>query len=727
MTAKRHTITAALPYANGPVHIGHLAGCYLPADIYTRYLKAKREEVLFICGSDEHGVPITIRAKKEGITYQAAVDKYHHLMQQAFADFGIEFSFYGRTSSPTHHQLSSDFFRKLYDNNGFTEETTEQYYDPEAKHFLADRYITGTCPRCSNQGAYGDQCEKCGSTLNATDLINPKSALSGAVPELKATKNWFLPLDKLQMEFIDGYIDEKKGKWKQHVLGQCQSWLTEGLRPRAMTRDLDWGVKVPIEGADGKVLYVWFDAPLGYFSATKEYVDSRFSATFNGVESVQSAGELGQIEVGKIQLDDWKKWWVKEEGTEQHVVHFIGKDNIVFHCIIFPAMLHAYNQLGMEQYLIADQVPANEFLNLEGQKISTSRNHAVWLHEYLQDFTRKTDELRYYLTAIMPENADSDFTWKGFQLAVNSELVAIIGNFIHRVAVLLHKFYDGKIPSETGMGDREKNLFDNLKQTADTIDSHLQQFRFRDAQSALVDLFRSGNKYFAETEPWHLIKTDPEQTKGVLAAAANYCVSLGILCKPFLPQAAERIKDLFKVANDKYDLTSLGMTNILVTGHAISPAEHLYKNIEDAEIAKQVDKLKTSPVTLFKGEGENNGVDLSQSISGLSKPEIVFEDFSKLDIRIGTIKEVVKVPKADKLLQLTVDVGIDTRTIVSGIAQHFTPEELVGKQVMVLVNLAPRKMKGIESQGMILLAEDENGKLVFVTPENQLNNGAGVS
>jgi methionyl-tRNA synthetase len=701
MTEKRYTITAALPYANGPVHIGHIAGCYLPADIYVRHLKAQGKDVLFICGSDEHGVPITIRAKKEGLSPQQVVDKYHHLMRKAFDDFGIEFTYYGRTSAPIHHQTSADFFKQIYTHGGFTEETTEQYYDPIANQFLADRYITGTCPKCGNPSAYGDQCEKCGSTLSPTDLIEPKSAISGEKPIMKATKNWFLPLDVLQQKYINEYIKSHETDWKTNVYGQCNSWLADGLRPRAMTRDLDWGVPVPVEGAEGKVLYVWFDAPIGYISATKEYFET------------QAAQGIGN-------KNDWEKYWVKDEQVNQQLIHFIGKDNIVFHCIIFPATLMALNETSDKKYIYADQVPANEFLNLEGEKISTSRNWAVWLHEYLEDFADRTDELRYYLTAIAPETKDSDFTWKGYQLAVNSELVAILGNFVNRGVVLCHKFFEGKVPANNGWGEKEELLFAELEKTTAHIYELIEKFNFREAQNQLIQLFRNGNKYFAETEPWHLIKTDVNQTATVINTALQYTASLGILCQAFLPKTYKQIASLLHIDSSEMVLSKVGNRHILEVGSEIAQAIHLFKNIEDAEIEKQIQKLEQSKI--------NNQLEkLAEATVAEAKPEIQFEDFSKIDIRVATILDAVKVPKTDKLLQLSIDTGIDKRTVVSGIAAYHKPEDIIGKQILVLVNLAPRKMKGIDSQGMILMAQDTDGKLIFVAPENKVDNGSGVS
>lgn len=696
MKLERFTVTAALPYANGPVHIGHIAGCYLPADIYVRHLKASGKDVIFICGSDEHGVPITIRAKKEQMTPQQVVDKYHGLMRDAFKDFGIEFTHYGRTSAAIHHDTAAGFFKSIYQHGGFTEETTEQYYDEQASQFLADRYITGTCPKCANPNAYGDQCEKCGTSLSPSELINPVSALTGSKPVLRPTKNWFLPLDILQEKHINQYINSHASDWKINVYGQCKSWLNDGLKPRAMTRDLDWGVPVPVEGADGKVLYVWFDAPIGYISATREYF----------------------IQQG--QPEEWKKYWIQEEATDQKLVHFIGKDNIVFHCIIFPATLMAYNETAVEKYKFADAVPANEFLNLEGDKISTSRNWAVWLHEYIQDFPNRNDELRYYLTAIAPETKDSDFTWKGYQLSVNSELVAILGNFVNRGIVLTHKFFEGHIPNAFLAGAREQALFDDLKSTAAEIHNLLNLYKFREAQQLLMNLFRNGNKYFAETEPWHLIKTDPEAAAQVITASIHYTASLGILCKPFLPETSAKIKHLLNISDELYNYASIGRTDFLNQGHTIGVAMHLFSNIEDADIEKQIAKLEATK-SINQQDAESHA-----ELPAL-KPEITYDDFAKLDIRVATILEAVKVPKTDKLLQLKLDTGLDIRTVVSGIAAYHEPEAIVGRKVLILANLAPRKMKGIESQGMILMAQDADGKLIFVAPQPDAGNGSQVS
>ncbi|MFN5706267.1 MAG: methionine--tRNA ligase, partial [bacterium] len=616
---KRFTVTAALPYANGPVHIGHLAGCYIPADIYVRYLRAKSEDVKFICGSDEHGVAITIKAKKEGITPQQVIDKYHKMMGDAFKDFGISFDIYSRTSSDVHHETASQFFTELYDKGMFQEETTNQYYDEEAKQFLADRYITGKCPNCGNDGAYGDQCEKCGTSLNPTDLINAKSTLSGSVPVLKQTKNWFLPLDRFQND-IEKYIDSHQ-EWKSNVFGQCKSWLKQGLQPRAMTRDLDWGVKVPLKEAEGKVLYVWFDAPIGYISATKELTP------------------------------DWEKYW-KSEDTR--LIHFIGKDNIVFHCIIFPAILKANGS-----YILPDNVPANEFLNLEGDKISTSRNWAVWLHEYLIDFENKQDVLRYVLTANAPETKDNDFTWKDFQARNNNELVAIFGNFINRVVVLSNKYFDGKVIARNELTDYDKELISELKKYPDIISKSLEQFRFREALQELMNLARLGNKYLADTEPWKVIKEDEARVQTILNIGLQISANLAILSEPFLPNTSEKLKQMLNMYQHLW--TDAGNENLLANNHQIAEAQLLFEKIEDEAIEKQLQKLEDSK----KMNELNNATIESQ------KENISFDDFSKMDIRVGTILEAEKVAKTKKLLKLKIDTGIDVRTVVSGIAEYY--------------------------------------------------------
>jgi methionyl-tRNA synthetase len=677
MNIKRYTVTAALPYANGPLHIGHLAGCYIPADIYVRYLRSKGEDVKFICGSDEHGVPITIKAKKEGITPQQVVDKYHKIMGDAFKEFGISFDIYSRTSAAIHHETASEFFRKLYDKGVFKEEVTEQYFDEKANQFLADRYIVGTCPKCGNENAYGDQCERCGSTLNATDLINPKSTLSGEKPVLKKTKNWFLPLDEMQPQ-IEQYIDSHK-EWKTNVFGQCKSWLNAGLQPRAMTRDLDWGVKVPIDGTDGKVLYVWFDAPIGYISATKDLFKNK----------------------------DWEPYW---KDKETKLVHFIGKDNIVFHCIIFPAMLMAEGS-----YILPENVPANEFLNLEGDKISTSRNWAVWLHEYLQEFKDKQDVLRYCLCANAPETKDNDFTWKDFQAKNNNELVAILGNFVNRAMVLTHKFYDGKVPAALEYSKEDEQLIREISKYPLKVSTSIENYRLREALSELMNLARLGNKYLAETEPWKLIKTDEKRVQTIMNLSLQIAANLAILMEPFLPFTAEKLSNMLHLTKNLKWKDAAGI-NILAAGHQLNEAGLLFDKIEDEAVTQQIKKLEDSKAL--------NALNTESSIEA-AKPETSFDDFSKMDIRVGTILQAERVPKTDKLLKLLIDTGIDQRTVVSGIAGSYKAEEIIGQQVSILVNLASRKIKGIESQGMILMAENKKGELSFVAPvETNSNNGS---
>lgn len=678
MTFKRHTVTAALPYANGPVHIGHLAGCYLPADIYVRYLRQKKEDVIFICGSDEHGVPITIKAKKEGITPQQVVDKYHKIMGDAFRDFGISFDIYSRTSSKTHHQTASDFFKTLYDKNVFDEIITEQYFDEKANQFLADRYIMGTCPKCSNPDAYGDQCEKCGSTLSPNELIEPRSTLSGEKPVLRKTKNWFLPLDKIQPK-IEAYIDSHKDDWKSNVYGQCKSWLNQGLQPRAMTRDLDWGVKVPVEGAEGKVLYVWFDAPIGYISATKEYFEQK--------------GESAK----------WKQYW---KDKESRLVHFIGKDNIVFHCIIFPAMLMEHGD-----FIWAENVPANEFLNLEGDKISTSRNWAVWLHEYLQEFPNKQDELRYVLASIAPETKDSDFSWKDYQARVNNELVAILGNFVNRVMVLSHKYYEGKIPQ----GKLNTALLEKIENAHQLVSQSTEKYQFREALFEAMNLARAGNLYLQENEPWKLINTDKEKTAEVIYNSLVLTLHLAYILEPFMPFTCERI---LKMLNIKEPLVLQNLNHTLSAEHQLGEAILLFSKVEDEVIQKQIHKLQASKKVESSTMNSENAA---------LKTDIIYDDFIKMDIRIGTILEAERVPKTDKLLKLLIDTGIDKRTVVSGIAEYYKPEEIIGQKVSVLANLSPRKIKGIESKGMILMAENADGTLSFVAPTKaEINNGSIV-
>jgi methionyl-tRNA synthetase len=689
---KRYTVTAALPYANGPVHIGHLAGCYLPADIYVRYLRLKGEDVKFICGSDEHGVPITIKAKKEGITPQQVVDKYHKIMGDAFSGFGISFDIYSRTSSKTHHETASEFFKTLYDKGVFKEEITEQYFDEKANQFLADRYIVGTCPKCANENAYGDQCEKCGSTLNATDLINPRSTLSGEKPVLKKTKNWFLPLDTMQPQ-IEAYIDSHK-EWKSNVFGQCKSWLNAGLQPRAMTRDLDWGVKVPVEGAEGKVLYVWFDAPIGYISATKELFSSNEQTTLS------PSGRAGE--------ELWEKYW---KDKETKLVHFIGKDNIVFHCIIFPAMLMAEGS-----YILPENVPANEFLNLEGDKISTSRNWAVWLHEYLLEFKDKQDTLRYTLCANAPETKDNDFTWKDFQAKNNNELVAILGNFINRTLVLTHKYYNGKVPSALEYTKGDILLLEEISKFPEKISASIEQYRFREALGELMNLARSGNKYLADNEPWILIKTDEKRVQTIMNISLQIVANLSVLMEPFLPFTSNKLRTMLNM-NTGFGWNDASRTDLLLTGHQINPASLIFDKVEDETIATQIQKLADS-----KKANETANKTLEPA-----KAETSFDDFNKMDIRVGTILEAERVPKTDKLLKLLIDTGIDKRTVVSGIAASYSPEKIIGQQVAILVNLAPRKIKGIESQGMILMAENSAGELSFVAPTKpNINNGGGI-
>ena len=684
---KRYTVTAALPYANGPVHIGHLAGCYLPSDVYVRFLRANKRDVIFICGSDEHGVPITIKARAEGITPQQVVDKYHGIMKKAFADFGISFSIYSRTTNKVHHETASGFFRKLYDQGSFIEQETDQYYDEEVQQFLADRYIVGTCPNCGNENAYGDQCERCGTSLSPTDLANPHSMLSGSKPVLRKTKNWFLPLDKLQPK-IAGYVDRHKD-WKINVYGQCKSWLEsgDGLQPRSMTRDLDWGIPVPIEGAKGKVLYVWFDAPIGYISATKELLP-----------------------------DDWQKYW---KDPETRLLHFIGKDNIVFHCIIFPAML-----LEHGEFIVADNVPANEFLNLEGRKLSTSKNWAVWLHEYLEEFKDKQDELRYVLGSILPETKDSEFTWKDFQTRVNSELVGIFGNFVNRVLVLTEKYFDGKVP---GVDHVDVQVENHLKTQKDKISEALEEFRFREALTELMNIARFGNKLLTEKEPWKTFKNDPKATAAVLHDCLQIIADLAVLCEPFLPFTSEKLFGMLNLDGKDILWENAGKSNLLTVGHQLGKPELLYQKIEDEAIEKQVEKLIRSAAPVAEKEVKAVPA-VVKEVKELQpeKPVITYDDFSKLDLRVGTILTAEKVAKSDKLLKLTVDLGYEIRTVVSGIALFFKPEEVVGLQVSVVVNLAPRKMMGVESRGMILMAEDDAGVLHFVLPKELTKNGSNI-
>jgi methionine--tRNA ligase len=686
--SKRYTITAALPYTNGPIHIGHLAGVYVPADIFARYQRLKNNEVAFICGSDEHGVAISIKAKKEHTTPQAIIDKYHAIIKQSFADFGISFDNYSRTSLPIHHQTASDFFRKLYEQGDFIEEISEQLYDEEAHQFLADRFVIGTCPKCGNPEAYGDQCERCGSSLNATDLIDPKSSITGSKPTLKATKHWFLPLNRYQ-EFLEKWILEgHKNDWKPNVYGQVKSWLDDELKPRAVTRDLDWGIPVPVEGAEGKVLYVWFDAPIGYISSTKEWAERE----------------------GK----DWRPFW-QDKDTE--LVHFIGKDNIVFHCIIFPAMLKAEGS-----YILPTNVPANEFLNLEGNKLSTSKNWAVWLHEYLQDFPNQQDVLRYALTANAPETKDNDFTWKDFQARNNNELVAIFGNFINRVAVLTQKYYEGEVPAAGTLNATDSETLQQLSELTKKIEQSLERYRFREAQQELMNIARLGNKYLADEEPWKLIKTDAERVKTVMYVALQVATALAITSEPFLPFTSEKLKNILQLGTTAWEQVKQNPTALLPTGHKIGVATLLFEKIEDAAIAKQLERLEKT-----KQANQQEAQAAAEVTVAPQKELISYDDFAKMDIRIGTILSAEKMPKADKLLILKVDTGIDQRTIVSGIAQSFNPEEIIGKQVTVLANLAPRKLRGVESQGMILMVENAEGKYRFIAPDGEeIANGAEV-
>ena len=674
---KRTLVTTALPYANGPVHIGHLAGVYVPADIYVRYLRLKGEDVIMIGGSDEHGVPITIRAKKEGVSPQDIVDRYHALIRDSFKEFGISFDIYSRTTSEIHTKTASEFFRTLYDKGEFIEQTSEQYYDEEAQQFLADRYITGECPHCHAEGAYGDQCEKCGTALSPLELINPRSAISGSTPVLRKTKHWYLPLDKHE-PWLREWILENHKEWKTNVYGQCKSWLDMGLLPRAVSRDLDWGIPVPVEGAEGKVLYVWFDAPIGYISNTKELLP-----------------------------DSWEKWW---KDPETRLIHFIGKDNIVFHCIVFPAMLKAEGS-----YILPDNVPANEFMNLEGDKISTSRNWAVWLHEYLHDFPGKQDVLRYVLTANAPETKDNDFTWKDFQARNNNELVAVYGNFINRALVLTHKYFDGKVPACGELNDYDKATLKDFSDVKTQVEKLLDVFKFRDAQKEAMNLARIGNKYLADTEPWKTAKTDMERTATILHLALQIAANLAIAFEPFLPFSSEKLRKMLAMEN--FSWNDLGKVDLLKEGHQINPAELLFEKIEDSVVEAQVQKLldtkKANELNSFKPEPV--------------KANVPFTDFEKLDMRVGTVLECTKVPKADKLLQFKIDDGMGGRTIVSGIAQSYPdPQVLVGNQVCFVANFEPRKLKGIMSEGMIISAVDADGRLVVVSPSDAVKNGVQV-
>lgn len=676
---KRHLVTSALPYANGPIHIGHLAGVYIPADIYVRYLRLAGKDVCFIGGSDEHGVPITIKARQQGVTPQEIVDTYHKLIEESFEKLGISFDIYSRTTSEIHHKTASDFFKKLYAEGKFIEKETEQFYDPGTGTFLADRYIVGTCPRCDHDHAYGDQCEHCGSTLSAEELINPRSSLSGEVPEKKKTTHWYLPLDQYE-PWLKTWILETHKEWKPNVYGQCKSWLDNGLQPRAVSRDLDWGVPVPVEGADGKVLYVWFDAPIGYISNTIE-----------------------------LYPDTWETWW-KNEDTR--LVHFIGKDNIVFHCIVFPSMLKAHGG-----YIVPDNVPANEFLNLEGDKISTSKNWAVWLHEYLVEFPGKEDVLRYTLCATMPETKDNDFTWKDFQARNNNELVAVLGNFVNRAVVLTHKYYDGKVPTCNTLTAYDKEIISHIPKTLQSLESHLEHFHFREALKDAMNLARLGNKYLADTEPWKAIKTDPERVETILCISLQLCAALTIALDPFLPFTTKKLRNILNMPTP-LPWADLSKEQLLATEHQLNEPTLLFEKIEDATVQAQVDKLQNS-----------SGVAASASTSALTPafPECTFDDFTKMDIRVATIQTAERVPKTDKLLKLTIDTGLDTRVIVSGIAEHYSPEELPGRQICILANLKPRKIRGIESKGMILMAQDGDGNMSLVSPAKEMKNGSVVN
>jgi methionyl-tRNA synthetase len=681
---KRYTITSALPYANGPLHIGHLAGAYLPADIFVRYLRLKKKDVVYICGSDEHGAAITIKAKKEGTTPQAIIDKYHSQIKQSFEDFGIGFDIYHRTSSPIHHELSQEFFLNLYNKGEFVEQYAEQYYDEEYDQFLADRYIIGTCPNCGNENAYGDQCEKCGTSLNPTDLINPHSTLSGKPPVLRSTKHWYLPLDKYQ-PWLEQWIDTKEGEWKVNVFGQCKSWLKSGLQPRSMTRDLDWGIDVPLPEAKGKKLYVWMDAPIGYISATKQWA----------------------IDNGK----DWQPYWKKQPDAADDacLIHFIGKDNIVFHCIIFPSILHAHGE-----YVLPQNVPANEFLNLEGDKLSTSRNHAVWLHEYLEEFPGKQDELRYVLTSILPETSDSEFTWKDYQARVNNELVAILGNYVNRVMILMHKFYEGKVESETGKIELTDGAISNeIGALYDSLETNLEAYRFRQGLQNVMDIARLGNKYLTDKEPWKTIKTNPADAKEALHNCLFIIAHLATAVQTFLPGTAKKIFGMLNLPDEVTYDQEIAFAN----GHQLNPSALLFEKVEDEVIERQLQKLAD----------KKQAVEIVEELTiAPAKENINYDTFATMDIRTGTILTAEKVAKTKKLLKLTIDTGIDQRTVVSGIAEHYEPEAIIGKQVSILVNLEPREIKGIVSQGMILMAENADGKLSFVSPADAFHNGSVI-
>ena len=684
LSAKRYTITAALPYTNGPIHIGHLAGVYVPADIYSRYLRAQQKDVAFICGSDEHGVAISIKAKKEGVTPKEIIDKYDGMIRKSFDQLGISFDNYSRTSAKIHHETASEIFSKMNDDNKFIEEITEQLYDPEAEQYLADRFVIGTCPKCNHTEAYGDQCEQCGSSLSATELINPKSTLSGADPILKETKHWFLPLDQYESFMKEWVLEGHKNDWKPNVYGQVKSWIDDGLRPRAVTRDLDWGIPVPVEGADGKVLYVWFDAPIGYISSTKEWAQKNNK--------------------------DWEPYW-KDKETE--LVHFIGKDNIVFHCIIFPCILKATGE-----YILPENVPANEFLNLEGNKISTSKNWAVWLHEYLEEFPGQEDVLRYVLTANAPETKDNDFTWKDFQTRNNSELVAIFGNFINRVSVLTQKYYEGIVPARKNLTKEDEETLEKMKAFPAIIGNSIERYRFREASQELINLARLGNKYLADQEPWKLIKTDPERVETIMNIALQIAAALATVSEPFLPKSAEKLRSILNISN-AIEWNEIAKTeNLIIDGHCIGSQELLFAKVEDATIEAQLNKLEATKKTNTEENFKHNPV----------KENISFDDFSAMDLRTGTVLEAEKIKKTKKLLKLTVDLGFEKRTIVSGIAESYTPEEMIGKKVTVLANLAARNIKGVESQGMLLMTQNKDGKLIIIGPEDQtMDNGFEIN
>ncbi len=684
LTAKRYTITAALPYTNGPIHIGHLAGVYVPADIYSRYLRAQKKDVAFICGSDEHGVAISIRAKKEGVSPKEIIDKYDGMIRKSFDQLGISFDNYSRTSAPIHHETASDIFSKMHTAGQFVEEVTEQLYDPEAKQYLADRFVTGTCPKCNHTEAYGDQCEQCGSSLNATELINPKSTLSGAEPILKETKHWFLPLDQYEDFMKEWVIEGHKEDWKPNVYGQVKSWVDEGLRPRAVTRDLDWGIPVPVEGADGKVLYVWFDAPIGYISSTKEWAAKNNK--------------------------DWEPYWKDEETS---LVHFIGKDNIVFHCIIFPCILKAAGD-----YILPENVPANEFLNLEGNKISTSKNWAVWLHEYLEEFPGQEDVLRYVLTANAPETKDNDFTWKDFQARNNNELVAIFGNFINRVSVLTQKYYDGSVPARKNQTPEDKEALDKMRAFPAIIGDSIERFRFREASQELMNLARLGNKYLADQEPWKIIKVDPERVETIMNIALQIAATLATVSEPFLPHSALKLRTILNITNPTEWNAVATTEDLLIAGHVIGSQELLFAKVEDSSIQAQLVRLEDT---------KKNNAEANFELTPV-KENISFEQFNAMDLRTGTVIEAEKIKKTKKLLNLKVDLGFEIRTIVSGIAESYTPEEMIGKKVTVLANLASRTIKGVESQGMLLMTENKEGKLIVIGPEDTtIDNGFEIN